>query len=178
MNTSYLTPEILISSKQLDAIVSRVADEILADCRSDTELLLLCVLKGAAMFTSDLAKKLDAPVMLDYIKVSSYGSGTKSSGVVRLEYEPAIRDFAGKRVVVVEDIVDTGRTARFLCEYLTDCGAADIKFCTLLDKPSRREVEFVPDYVGMTIPNKFVVGYGLDYNEHYRGLPYVGLLNN
>ena len=177
MNKIQPTLEVLVSAPQLDNIVSSVADKIQADNKDDKELVLLCVLKGGAMFTADLMKKINLPILVDYIKVSSYGSGTQSSGIVRLEYQPCVNQLVGRRVIVVEDIVDTGRTAKFLCEYLTDSGVTDVKFCTLLDKPSRREVDFTPNYVGMTIPDKFVVGYGLDYNEKYRNLPYIGVLN-
>jgi hypoxanthine phosphoribosyltransferase len=124
----------------------------------------------------DLMKNIDLPVEIDFMKVSSYGSGSKTSGSVNIVLDIHRTDLADVDILIVEDIIDSGRTLSYLSEYLLLKGAKSVKTVTLLDKPSRREVEFTPDYSGMIIPDEFVVGYGLDYDEKYRALPYVGIL--
>ena len=162
---------VLLSDSEIQTIVKRIAAEIDRDyAAEDSKLLLLCILKGSVVFTGDLMKALSIPAEIDFMKVSSYGAGTKSSGRVNI-----ILDLDCD-ILVVEDIIDSGRTLAYLAEYLRINGAKSVKTCTMLDKPSRREVDFTPDYIGAEIPDEFVVGYGLDYNERYRSLPYVGVL--
>lgn len=169
--------EILIGEKELDALVTKVAGEIDADFdKNGGRLLLVAILKGSVVFMGDLMKKIQSPVEIDFMKVSSYGSGTASSGNINIHLDLQRKDIGDCNVVVVEDIVDSGRTLSYLTEYLKLKGAKSVRTCTLLDKPSRREVDFTPDYVGREIPDEFVVGYGLDYDEKYRALPYVGIL--
>jgi len=168
---------ILITEEELDKLVSNIAAQIDRDYgESGGKLLLLCILKGSVVFMGDLMKKLTIPVEIDFMKVSSYGSGTESSGRIKIILDLHRTDLSELDIVVVEDIIDSGKTLSYLTEYLRLGGARSVKTCTLLDKPSRREVEFTPDYCGREIPDEFVVGYGLDYAEQYRALPYVGIL--
>ena len=136
---------------------------------------VVCILKGASFFMCELAKRITVPVSLDFMSVSSYGSDTRSSGVVKIgkDLDEPLTD---RHVIVVEDIVDTGRTLSCLQEMLKNRGAADVKLCTLLDKPDRRVVDVKVDYTGFRIPDEFVVGYGLDYDQKYRNLPYIGVV--
>ncbi len=161
--------EILLSREKIAQRVAQLAEEISGDYRGQT-VLLICVLKGAVIFISDLMRELKVPVEIDFMAVSSYGADTASSGVVRIlkDLEQSIQ---GKDVLVVEDIVDTGLTLNYLRENLTSRQPRSLKVVTLLDKPSRRKVVFDPDYCGFAIPDRFVVGYGLDYDEQYRSLP-------
>ncbi len=169
--------KVLISEEELDRIVTELAARIDRDHRdTGRELVLLCILKGAVVFMGDLMKKLTIPVDIDFMKVSSYGSGTATSGKINVILDVKQENLIGHDVLVVEDVIDSGRTLSYLTQYLKERGAVNVKTCTLLDKPSRREVEFVPDYVGAEVPDEFVVGYGLDYDEKYRTLPYVGIL--
>jgi len=168
---------ILVSEEELDTIVAKLAaqiDEDYKDCGGS--LLLLGILKGSVVFMADLMKKLTIPVEIDFMKVSSYGNDTKTSGRINIILDLHRSDLSSKDIIVVEDIIDSGKTLSYLTEYLKINGAHSVKTCTLLDKPSRREVEFVPDYRGSEIPDEFVVGYGLDYAEQYRALPFVGVL--
>lgn len=168
---------VLLSDSEIQTIVKRIAAEIDRDyAAEDSKLLLLCILKGSVLFTGDLMKALSIPAEIDFMKVSSYGAGTKSSGRVNIILDLNRSDLADCDILVVEDIIDSGRTLAYLAEYLRINGAKSVKTCTMLDKPSRREVDFTPDYIGAEIPDEFVVGYGLDYNERYRSLPYVGVL--
>lgn len=167
--------DVLISEKEIDNSILEIADRINKDYEGE-ELTLICVLKGGVMFMCDLAKKLNLNVRLDFMSVSSYGSETKSSGVVKI-----IKDLDdsidGKNVLVVEDIIDSGNTLSYLMDILKKRGPKSIKLCTLLDKPSRREKKDVfVDYVCFEIEDKFVVGYGLDYDQRYRNLPYIGVM--
>ena len=167
--------DVLISEKEIDNRILEIADRINKDYEGE-ELTLICVLKGGVMFMCDLAKRLDLNVRLDFMSVSSYGSETKSSGVVKI-----IKDLDdsidGKNVLVVEDIIDSGNTLSYLMDILKKRGPKSIKLCTLLDKPSRREKKDVfVDYVCFEIEDKFVVGYGLDYDQRYRNLPYIGVM--
>jgi len=167
--------DVLISEKEIDNRILEIADRINKDYEGE-ELTLICVLKGGVMFMCDLAKRLNLNVRLDFMSVSSYGSQTKSSGVVKI-----IKDLDdsidGKNVLVVEDIIDSGNTLSYLMDILKKRGPKSIKLCTLLDKPSRREKKDVfVDYVCFEIEDKFVVGYGLDYDQRYRNLPYIGVM--
>lgn len=169
--------KILISEDELDAITARLAKEIDNDYKGeDKNLLLLCILKGSLMFMSDLMKKLTVPLEIDCMKVSSYGAGTVSTGSINIMLDLIRPDIDKCDILIIEDIVDSGRTLSYLTTYLKGKGARSVRTCTLLDKPSRRVLEFAPDYVGVEIPDEFVVGYGLDYAERYRALPYVGIL--
>lgn len=166
--------EILVTKEDVEERISEMADEI-NRAYAGKSLHLVCVLKGGAFFMCELAKHLNMPVSLDFMSVSSYGSATKSSGVVKIvkDLDEPIKD---KDVLVVEDIVDSGRTLSYLMEMLRDRGPKSLHLCTLLDKPERRVVEVNVDYTGFQIPDKFVVGYGLDYDQHYRNLPYIGVV--
>ncbi|MBQ8879781.1 MAG: hypoxanthine phosphoribosyltransferase [Clostridia bacterium] len=169
--------KIMIGEEDLDGIVSRLAEEISRDYSGDDKrLVLLCILKGSIVFTGDLMKKLTVPVEIDCMRVSSYGNGTESGGNVNILLDLVRPDLDKCDVLIVEDIIDSGRTLAYLVGYLKHKGVKSVKTCTLLDKPSRRVVEFEPDYKGVEIPDEFVIGYGLDYAEMYRALPYVGIL--
>ena len=168
---------ILVSEEELDATVTRIAGQIDADYSGDDKkLVLLCILKGSIVFMGDLMKKITVPVEIDCMKVSSYGAGTVSTGNINIRLDVTRSDISTCDFLIVEDIIDSGRTLSYLTDYLKLKGARSVRTCTLLDKPSRRVVEFTPDYVGLEIPDEFVVGYGLDYDEKYRALPYVGVL--
>lgn len=167
----------LVSEAEIDATVSRIAAEIDRDYADRSKgLLLLCILKGSVVFMGDLMKKIERPVEIDFMKVSSYGSGTASSGKINIMLDLHRSDLANLDILVIEDIIDSGRTLSYLVEYLKLAGARSVKTCTMLDKPDRRVVDFTPDYVGKIIPDEFVVGYGLDYDEKYRTLPFIGVL--
>ncbi|MBQ7308700.1 MAG: hypoxanthine phosphoribosyltransferase [Clostridia bacterium] len=165
---------ILISEKEVEEIVTRIAKKVSEDYEGK-KLLLLCILKGSVVFMGDLMKHISIPVQIDFMKVSSYGSGT-TSGNLKIKLDLHRDDLDTTDILIVEDIIDSGKTLSALTKYLTERGAKSVRSCTLLDKPSRREVAFVPDYTGREIPDEFVVGYGLDYNEDYRALPFVGIL--
>jgi hypoxanthine phosphoribosyltransferase len=169
--------KILVSEGELEATVTRLAAQIDADYKgSDKKLVLLCILKGSIVFMGDLMKKLTVPVEIDCMKVSSYGSGTTSSGSVKIHLDVTRPDLSDCDFLIIEDIIDSGYTLSYLTDYLKLRGARSVKTCALLDKPARRKVQFTPDYVGIEIPDEFVVGYGLDYDERFRALPYVGVL--
>lgn len=169
---------VLVSAEELDQVTTRLANEIVRDYKdSPRKLLILSILKGSLIFTADLIRKIDLPLDIDFMKVSSYGASTISSGQLKISLDLKRDDMTDVDIIIVEDIVDSGRTLCNLKLYLAEKGAGSVKICTLLDKPSRREYELVPDYCGVVIPDKFVVGYGLDYNELYRNLPYVGVLS-
>ncbi len=167
--------EILASEEELDKIVTEIADKISRDYEG-RRLLLVCILKGAVVFMGDLMKKISIPVEIDFMKVSSYGSSTKTGGTVNILLDLHRKDLEEVDIIIVEDIIDSGRTLSYLVEYLQLKGARSVKTATMLDKPSRREVNFEPDYCGKVIPDEFVVGYGLDFAEKYRALPYIGIL--
>ena len=169
---------ILVDENQIDEITTRLANEIDRDFLGKSEhVVLLAILKGSVIFMGDLMKKVKTPVEIDFMKVSSYGSGTKTTGNINIHLDLHRENIDECDIIIVEDIIDSGRTLSYLVSYLKNKGARSVKTCTLLDKPSRREVEFVPDYSGLVIPDEFVIGYGLDYNEKYRALPYVGILS-
>ncbi|MBR2617020.1 MAG: hypoxanthine phosphoribosyltransferase [Clostridia bacterium] len=167
---------VLVPQEEIDAIVTRIAEQVDRDY-AGKRLVLLCILKGSVVFMGDLMKKLRTPAEIDFMKVSSYGSGTTSSGTVKIVLDVLRKDLSECDFLIVEDIVDSGKTLKYLVGYLQLKGARSVKTCTLLDKPERRQVEFVPDYCGKQIPDEFVVGYGLDYDERFRALPYVGVLS-
>lgn len=166
--------EILLDQQTIQAKVKELGAQVSEDYR-DKNPLVICVLKGALMFVADLSRSMEIPLTLDFMAVSSYGVSTKSSGVVRIlkDLETGIE---GRHVLIAEDIIDTGLTLKYLVENLKSRKPASIKVCTLLDKPTRRQVQFKPDYCGFEIPDKFVVGYGLDFAEKYRNLPFIGVL--
>lgn len=168
---------ILVSEEEIGKICDRLAAEITKDYKdSDKKLVLVCILKGSLMFTSELMKRIDLPLEVDFMKASSYGSQTFSSGVINIHLDIKRDDMADVNFIIIEDIIDSGNTLSHLVRYLKERGAASVRTCALLDKPERRTVEFELDYRGTVIPDKFVVGFGLDYNEEYRNLPFVGVL--
>jgi len=168
---------ILVSEGEIQAIVKRISAEIDAYYKDrDSRLLLLGILKGSVVFMGDLMKHITVPVEIDFMKVSSYGSNTTSGGSVNIILDLYRKDLPNTDILIVEDIIDSGKTLSYLVEYLLLKGAKSVRTCTLLDKPERREVDFDADWVGVTVPNEFVIGYGLDYDEKYRALPFVGVL--
>jgi hypoxanthine phosphoribosyltransferase len=167
--------EILISEEQIRSRIAELARAIEADY-AGTDVLLVGVLKGAVMVMADLARELKIPVTMDWMAVSSYGSGTQSSGVVRI-LKDLDTDLSGRTVLIVEDIIDSGLTLSWLLSNLNSRGPASVEICTLLRKPEAARVDIDVKYVGFEIPNRFVVGYGLDYDEKYRNLRGVGILS-
>jgi hypoxanthine phosphoribosyltransferase len=167
--------EILISETSLKTRTEELAKEITEDYRQVDDLLLICVLKGAFVFLADLSRELDRPHHLDFMGISSYGSGTVSSGAVRIVMDLK-DDIAGRNVLIVEDIIDSGRTLDYMLRTLLARSPASMRICSLLSKPSRREVDVPIDYLGFEIPDEFVVGYGLDFGEIYRNLPFIAVL--
>ena len=161
----------LISKEQIASIVSDLANRISGDY-GQKELVLVCVLKGAFMFLSDLVRHLQMPVQIDFVRLASYGSGMKSSGRIEITKDIEV-SVEGKDVIIVEDIIDSGRTIKFLKERLALSKPRTVKVCTLLDKKARREVEMEADYVGKEVDDVFIVGYGIDFNEAYRNLPQI-----
>ena len=169
--------KILVSEDEIKNICDRIAAQINNDYKdSGKTLVLICILKGSLMFASELMKRITLPMEIDFMKVSSYGSGTSSAGVINIHLDIKRNDISDVDFIVVEDIIDSGRTLSHLIKYFIEKGASSVRTVTLLDKPSRRTVEFKPDYCGMEVPDEFVVGFGLDYDEKYRNLPYVGIL--
>ncbi|WP_206459741.1 hypoxanthine phosphoribosyltransferase [Anaerovorax sp. IOR16] len=163
--------EILISEEQLRARTKELGKQITEDYKGES-ILAVCILKGAVLFMTDLIREIDLDVMIDFMSVSSYGASTKSSGVVRIlkDLDTAIE---GKNVLIVEDIVDSGLTLKYLKDYLLGRKPKSLKICTLLDKPARRTADVTADYSGFEVGDQFIVGYGLDYNQKYRNLPYI-----
>lgn len=169
--------EILIDEHTLQNRVAELGKSISEDYTSDDDLLLICILKGGVMFLTDLARHIDTPHEIDFMAASSYGVGKrKSSGTVRIDMD-ITSSIAGRHVLIVEDIVDSGYTLRFVMDTLLARKPANLKLCTLLNKESRREVDIPLDYVGFNIENKFVFGYGLDLDEKYRNIPFIGVVN-
>ena len=167
--------DVLITPERLQHRIGELAAQIDADY-ADRELLLVGVLKGAVMVMADLARAMRLPVEMDWMAVSSYGSGTKSSGVVRI-LKDLDCDITDRHVLVVEDIIDSGLTLSYLIRNLESRNPGSLEICALLTKPARREIEVDVRYTGFEIPNEFVIGYGLDYGERYRNLPYVAVLD-
>jgi len=165
---------VLITEQELAAKVSELAEQVRADY-ADKNPALIGILTGSFVFMVDLIRQLDFDLTVDFIAVSSYEDGTVSSGKVRMTKDCS-HDIGGRHVLIVEDIIDTGFTLEHICNILKHRNPASLKLCCLLDKPSRRRAQIGPDYVGFEIPDEFVVGYGLDFAEKYRNLPYVGVL--
>lgn len=166
--------DVLISNEELVKRTKELGAQISKDYENK-EIRLICVLKGGVMFMTDLVKELEPKVSMDFMAVSSYGNETSSSGIVKI-VKDLDEPIEGKDVLIVEDIIDSGRTLSYLVKVLQDRNPSSIKIVTLLDKPDRRVVDVNVEYVGFTIPDLFVVGYGLDYMQHYRNLPYIGIM--
>ena len=165
---------VLISEQDADARIAELGKQISEDY-AGKQVHLICILKGSVFFTCELAKRITVPVSLDFMSVSSYGDGTQSSGIVKIAKD-LDETLEGKDVIVIEDIIDSGRTLSYLLDVLAKRNPSSLKLCTLLDKPERRVTDVKVDYVGFEIPDEFVVGYGLDYAQKYRNLPYVGVV--
>lgn len=166
----------LFSSTQIGEAVQRIGREITRDYEGKAPVFI-CILKGASLFFTDLIRQIDLPLTIDFMAISSYGSSTETSGVVRI-LKDLDHDIQGRDIIVVEDIVDSGLTLSYIKQTLENRGASSIRIATLLDKPERRKVELSVDYKGFVVPNAFVVGYGLDYAEKYRNLPEIGVLKS
>lgn len=165
-----------------EAEIAKICDDIAAKINEEYKntgrpLVLVCILKGSLMFTAELMKRISIPMEVEFMKVSSYGAVTSSTGVINIHLDIKREDVTNTDFIIVEDIVDSGRTLSHLVKYFSEKGASSVKTCTLLDKPDRRTVEFTPDYSGRVVPDKFVVGFGLDFDEKYRNLPFVGVLS-
>ena len=168
--------KILVKREDIQKAVAQLGREITRDYQG-RDLVMVCILKGASVFFSDLIREVDLPVTLDFMALSSYRNSTKSSGVVNLEKDLSV-SIKGRDVLIVEDIVDSGNTLFYLGKYLMGRGASSIRIATLLDKPERRKSNITADYKGFEIPDEFVVGYGLDFAEKYRNLPDIGVLDS
>ena len=166
--------EVLLPEKDLQKAVKKLGKQISADYEGKN-LMLVAVLKGSVIFMADLMRAITIPVSIDFMSVSSYGAGVKSSGVVKI-IKDLDHDLTGYDVLIVEDILDSGLTLSYLTNVLRQRNVSSIKICTLLDKPERRKVDIKPDYACFVVPDKFVVGYGLDHDQKYRNLPYVGVV--
>ena len=165
--------KVLFSKDEVQSAIAKLGER-LNTYYGDEELFIVCVLKGAVMFMVDLSKHLHMPVDLEFIRLSSYGSAFTSSGKVNA-VDISLPDLSGKNVLIVEDIIDTGHTAKFLMDFINhNFKTKSLKFCSLLDKKVKREVDIDPDYYGLEVDDKFLVGYGLDYDGFYRNLPYIG----
>lgn len=166
--------KVLLSEEEVDARIAELGAQISKEYEGE-EIFMICTLKGACFFACELAKRITVPVALDFMSVSSYGNGSVSSGkiIMKKDLEESI---VGKNVIVVEDIVDTGRTLSYLMDNLKQRGPKSLKLCAMLDKPDRRVVDIKADYTGFEIPDLFVIGYGLDHAQRYRNLPYIGVL--
>ena len=165
---------VLLSEDEIREKVRELGGKITADYKN-SNLMLVTVLKGAVVFLAVLMRQIDVPAEIDFMVVSSYGSGVKSSGVVKIVKDLDV-PLAGKDILIVEDILDSGLTLSYIKELLESRGPRSIRIATLLDKPSRRKVDLQADYIGFSVPDEFVIGYGLDYDEKYRNLPYIGIL--
>jgi hypoxanthine phosphoribosyltransferase len=165
---------VMIPEAEVDEKIAQIGAQISRDYEG-RQVHLICILKGSVFFTCELAKRITVPVTMDFMSVSSYGNDTKSSGVVKINKD-LDETITGKDVIVIEDIIDSGRTLSYLLENLKQRQPASLKLCTLLDKPDRRVKPVAVDYTGFEIPDEFVVGYGLDYAQKYRNLPYIGVV--
>ncbi len=165
---------VLLSEEQLQQRVRELGEEISKEYEGK-EILMIGVLRGAVMFMADLARAIAVPVMIDFMAVSSYGTSTSSSGIVRI-LKDLDEEVAGKHVLIVEDIIDSGLTLSYLVDNIKSRQPASVRICTLLNKPERRKVDLEVNYNGFVVPDEFVVGYGLDYAEKYRNLPFIGIL--
>ncbi len=168
------TIRVMIPEAEVDAKIEELGKKISEDY-AGKQVHLICILKGSVFFTCELAKRITVPVSLDFMSVSSYGDGTASSGIVKIAKD-LDESLEGKDVIVIEDIIDSGRTLYYLMDVLGKRKPNSLKLCTLLDKPDRRVTDVKVDYVGFEIPDEFVVGYGLDYAQKYRNLPYIGIV--
>ena len=166
--------KVLIDENELKSIVKRLGAEITAYYK-DKDVLLVGILKGSVIFMADLMREIDVPCNIDFMAVSSYGNGTESSGRVKINKD-LDNDIQGKDIIIIEDILDSGKTLYYIRDILSARKPSSIKICTLFDKPERREADIKADYVGSLVPNEFIVGYGLDYSEYYRNLPFIGVL--
>ena len=166
--------KVLIGEDELRAIVKRLGEQITEDYKGK-DVLLIGILKGSVIFMADLMRAIDLPCNIDFMAVSSYGSGTESSGRVKINKD-LDNDIQGKDIIIIEDILDSGKTLYYIRDILSARKPASIKICTLFDKPERREADIKADYIGSLVPNEFIVGYGLDYAEYYRNLPFIGVL--
>ena len=166
--------KVLVPEEEVDARIRALGEQISKDYEGK-QIHLICILKGGVFFTCELAKRITVPVTMDFMSVSSYGDGTKSSGVVRIAKD-LDESIEGKDVLIVEDIIDSGNTLYYLIDVLKKRNPASMRLCTLLDKPDRRVKDVKVDYCGFEIPDEFVVGYGLDYAQKYRNLPYIGVV--
>ena len=166
--------DVMISREEINAKVVELGKIIEADLKdSENEVICIGLLKGSAIFMGDLIREINHPMKMDFMSVSSYGSSMETSGVVKI-LKDVDEDVAGRDLLIVEDIIDSGLTLEYVRQFLLNKGAASVKICTLLDKPYRRKAQVPVDYAGFVIPNEFVVGYGIDYAELYRNLPYIG----
>jgi hypoxanthine phosphoribosyltransferase len=169
--------EVLVTEEQLKARIRELGEQISRDYREENDLLLICILRGGVLFLTDLMRHIEVPLSVEFMAVSSYGAGNReSTGHVRITLD-LISDIHDRNVLVIEDIVDSGRTLASVVELLTTREPKSLNVCTLLDKSERREVEVPLRYVGFSIPNKFVFGYGLDIDEYYRNLPFIGVVD-
>ena len=166
--------EVYFSAEEIDKIVKKLGKQISEDYK-DKNLLLVSILKGSVIFMADLRRSIDIPCRIDFMSVSSYGSGVKTSGIVKIQKDLDL-NLEGYDVLIVEDILDSGKTLYYVRDMLRTRNPASIKICTLFDKPDRREADIHADYSGSIVPDEFIVGYGLDYDEKYRNLPYIGVL--
>ena len=166
--------KVLIGEDELQKIVKRLGKQI-SDDYKDKDVLLVGVLKGSVIFMADLMRAIETKCNIDFMAVSSYGNGTQSIGRVKINKD-LDSDIEGKDIIIIEDILDSGKTLYYIRDILSARKPASIKICTLFDKPERREADIKADYVGALVPNEFIVGYGLDYAEYYRNLPYIGVL--
>ncbi len=174
MTLDKMVEKVLLTEDQIADRVAELGAEITSDYK-EKELVMVCVLKGAFVFASDLMRAVQLPVSINFMCVSSYGNSTTSSGKIQVTKE---LDFPveGKHVVIAEDVVDSGHTLKFLIQYLKEKGAKTVEVCAIFDKPSRRQVEVPVKYIGFEVPDEFIIGYGLDYAEDFRNLPYLGVL--
>ncbi len=166
--------KILLTQEQIWQRAKEMGEEISGDFAGE-EVVLIGTLKGAVMFMADIMKNISLDTQIDFISASSYGSGTVSSGNVKIKKDIEL-DIAGKNVIIIEDIIDTGNTLKYLKDYFLSKGPKAVKICTLLDKPSRRTAQVAADYIGFTVEDLFVIGYGLDFDQKYRNLPYISYL--
>lgn len=164
----------MLSEEELAKRINELGEQISKDYEGES-VFLVCILKGAAFFACELAKRITVPVTIDFMATSSYGSGTVSTGEVQIKKDLDL-GVEGRNVIIVEDIIDSGNTLNYLSGLFKDRKAKSIRMCAMLDKPDRREVDVPVDYIGFTIPDAFVVGYGLDYDQKYRNLPYIGVV--
>ncbi len=168
------TVRVMLSEEELEGRIAELGAQISADYEGES-VFLVCILKGAAFFACELAKRITVPVTIDFMATSSYGSGTVSTGEIQIKKDLDL-GVEGRNVIIVEDIIDSGNTLNYLSELFKGRRAKSVRLCAMLDKPDRREVDVDMDYIGFTIPDAFVVGYGLDYDQKYRNLPYIGIV--